>query len=145
MACMICRSPVCATKLQMWIPNARLPFSRSSIQALFVGHSLVQNQQASISASLKMSNWRARRGSFVNRGRAGRATRGPPRPQTPELAVGDLIQSITTQKLRSTETAGPARITDCSLLTSFNWLSKSTEPTILIPGHCYVSPFLRRY
>lgn len=103
-----------------------------------------------------MVPWRrsGRRGGFTNAGRggvsssgrAGRAAWGPSTlqtsqvPQSPdvlELPSGEVIQSITQDDLSSREDGSfeGTKITEFSLLTSFNWVGRSAQPSILIPGN----------
>lgn len=56
--------------------------------------------------------------------------------QSPEFKKGELITSLTAEKLQkdAKDFADTALISDVSLITSFNWLGKTTNPTMLIPG-----------
>jgi len=62
---------------------------------------------------------------------------GPKASETPAPPLGACIRYLNKEDLSSDSTAfrKTAVITNCSLVTSYNWLDgKTNEPTILVPG-----------
>jgi hypothetical protein len=78
-------------------------------------------------------NSRGRYHAYFNTRRGGLQVGTQPSP-LPSATLGPIIQSLSLDDLqKSTKHSSDARITDCKVLASYNWLDKRS-PSIAIPG-----------